>query len=153
MVSSNTEYIMYNYSFVLYIGCLQSMGIPLLNSIWFKQSLQPFNIFSYYTLVNSVLFKHFPYFHGYTLCTCIKRGGAECLKIRNSALFSRKILFISVKLRINPYNWRHCSNSFCSDRSFLSKDLWLQQLSGQLRASAHYIFLVNYCNSLYIILL
>ena len=74
------------------------------------QSLQPFNLyFILHTIVNPVLFKHFLYFQGYTLCTSIKRGGAGWLKIHNSALFIHKISFISVKLWINPYTCRHCA--------------------------------------------
>ena len=38
--------------------------------------------------------------------TCLKRGGAGCFQIRNSAFFIRKSSCISVKLRINPYTWR-----------------------------------------------
>ena len=41
--------------------------------------------------------------------TCMKRGGAGCFLIRNSAIFIRKTLCISVKLRINLYTWRHCA--------------------------------------------
>ena len=80
----------------------------------FTQSLQcTFHlIFSYYTLTNSVLFKPFLYVHGYTLYHVHERGGAGCFQIRNLAIFIRKSLCISVKLRINPYTWRHCSPIF-----------------------------------------
>ena len=46
-------------------------------------------------------FKPFPY------TSRMKRGGAGCFQIRNSAFFARKSSCISVKLRINPYTWRH----------------------------------------------
>ena len=43
--------------------------------------------------------------------TCLKRGGAECFQIRNSAFFISKSSCISVNLQINPYIWRHCHNA------------------------------------------
>ena len=44
-------------------------------------------IFSYYTLTNSILFRMSMVIH-YT--TCLKRGGAGCFQIHNSAIFIRK---------------------------------------------------------------
>ena len=63
------------------------------------------NLFVLYIPYFSSLFRMSIAIH-YT--TFMKRGGAGCFQIRNSAIFIHKSSCISIKLQINPYTWRHC---------------------------------------------